>query len=106
QFRVLRPVVLDHVLATRIELVRDQRVERPFLTSAVTVHHHDLLRASGFRTADGAVDLLGVELATLVVRALLLLTVGLLPLDDSRHAFHVTDDEDLHWVATAAGVLP
>src|SRR5205807_888631 len=105
QLGVLGPVVLHDELAVRVELVGNEGVERPFLARAVTVHDHDVLRARGLRAAHGSVDLLGVELAPFVVRALLLRAVGLLPLDDARDALHVADDEDLHSAVTAAGVL-
>src|SRR6266540_3122353 len=93
---VLGPVVLDDVLAVRVELVRDQRVERPLLARAVAVHNDDLLGAGCLRAADGRIDLFGVELAPLVVGLLFLHAIRLLPLDDPGDAFHVADDEDLH----------
>ena len=71
----------------------------------MTVHHDDFIGAAGPRSAHGRVDLLGVELAALVVGAFLLAPVRLLPLDDAGDAFHVADDEDLHFAPTAAGVL-
>ena len=64
---VLGPVLLDDVLAVRVEEIRDERVERPLLAGAVAVHDDDLRRSRGLRAADGGVDLLGVELAALVV---------------------------------------
>src|SRR3954447_7977411 len=57
---VLRPLVVDHVLAVRVELVGDQRVERPAFACAVAVHDDDLGRARGPRPAHSRVELTGV----------------------------------------------
>jgi hypothetical protein len=110
KLRVLRPVVLHHVLARGIELVGNKRVEGPLAARAMTVHDDDLLRPSGLRPTHRRVDLLRIEITSLVVGALLLRSVRLLPLDDSGDAFHVAEDEDLHEpasvpTATATGVL-
>ena len=96
QLGVLRPVVLNHVLTSSIELVRDERVEGPLPACAVAVHDDDLGRACRTGTTHRRIDLLGVQLTPFVIRALLLRSVRLLPLDDPGDAFHVADDEDLH----------
>src|SRR6185503_181540 len=59
---VLGPLVLDDELAVRVEVLRDQRVERVAAARAVAVHGDDLGRAGRLRPAYGRVDLLGVEL--------------------------------------------
>ena len=94
ELRVLRPLVLHDPLAVGVELVRDQRVERPALACAVAVHDDDLRRAGGLRAAHARVDLLGVELAAFLVERLA--AGDLLPLDDPGDALHVTDDVDAH----------
>ncbi len=76
QLCVFRPVVLDDVLAGRVELVRDQGIEGPLAARAVTVHDHDLGRAGGLRASNGGVDLLGVQLAAFVVGTFLHGSVG------------------------------
>ena len=91
---VLRPFVLHDELAVRVELFGNQRVERPALTRAVTVHDDDLRRAGSLRAAHGRVDLAGVEAASLLVHRVA--ARHLLPLDDPGDALHVADDEDLH----------
>ena len=50
-----------------IELLRDQRVERPALARAVAVHDDDLGRAAGLGAANRGVDLAGVEPAPFLV---------------------------------------
>ena len=67
---VLGPLLLDDVLAARVEQVGDQRVEVVRAAGAVAVHDDDLGRAGRLRAAHGRVDLLGVEDAALVVRLL------------------------------------
>ena len=91
---VLRPLVLDDVLAVGVELLGDQRVERPPLAGAVTVHHDDLRRPGSLRAAHGRVDLARVEAAPFLVHRVA--ACHLLPLHDAGDAFHVADDEDLH----------
>src|SRR5215218_2969178 len=91
---VLRPLVLDHELAGRVELLGDQRVERPPLARAVTVHDDDLGRAGSLRPADGRVDLAGVEAAALLEHRVP--AVALLPLRDPGDALHVGHDENSH----------
>jgi len=91
-FDVLRPLVLDDVFAVRIEFLRHQRVERPPLTGAVTVHHYDLGRAAGLRPPDGGVDLTGVEPAPFLVHRVA--AGDLVEPHDSGDAFHVGNDED------------
>src|SRR4029077_13514864 len=91
---VLGPFLLHDVLAVRVEVLRQQRVEVVPLASAVAVHHHDLGRAACLRAADGGVDLLRVELAAFFVECLA--GVRLLGPDDPGDAFHVADDKDLH----------
>jgi len=77
-----------------IELVGDERVEVEVTARAVTVHDDDLRCASGLRPANGGVDLLGVELAALVVERLV--AARLSPPDDARHALDVADDVNAH----------
>src|SRR5262249_47680459 len=89
-----RPLALDDVLAVGIELVRDQRVERPALPRAVTVHYHDLGRAGSLRAAHRRVDLVRVEPPPFLVQ--LLATRDLLPLHDPGNALHVADHVDAH----------
>ena len=91
---VLGPLVLDDVLAVRVELLGKQRVERPPFAGAVAVHDDDLGRAGGLRAAHGRVDLAGVEAAPLLVHRMA--ARDLLPPDDAGDALHVRDDEDLH----------
>ena len=91
---VLGPLVLDDVLAVRIELVGDERVEGPALARAVAVHDDDLGRSRGLRASHGRVDLPRVEPAAFLVHRLA--APHLLPLDDPRDAFHVADDVHAH----------
>ena len=91
---VLGPLVLNDPLAARVELLREQRVERPALPGAVAVHDDDLGGACGARASHGGVDLLRVELAAFLVERLA--AVHLLPLDDSGDTLHVADHEDAH----------
>ena len=91
---VLGPLVLHDELAVGIELLRDQRVERPALACAVAVHDDDLRRARRLRAADGRVDLAGVEAAALLVHRVA--ARHLLPLDDAGDSLHIGDDEDFH----------
>ena len=91
---VLGPLVLDDELAVGIEILGDERVERPSLPGAVAIHDNDLGGARGFGAAHGRVDLLRVELAALLVQRL---AAGrLLPLHDAGDALHVRDDVDAH----------
>src|SRR5919106_2142572 len=92
--RVLGPLVLDDPLAVRVEQLGHEGVERPALARPVAVHDHDLVGARRLRAAHRRVDLLGVELARLLVERLA--AVDLLPLDDAGDALHVADDEDPH----------
>src|SRR5207237_9408677 len=57
ELRVLRPLLLDDVFATRIKQVWNERVERPALPGAVTVHDDDLGRTGGPRAAHCRVGL-------------------------------------------------
>src|SRR5918996_2415755 len=91
---VLRPLVLHDPLAVGVEELRDERVERPALARPVAVHDDDLVGARRLRASYCGVDLLGVELARLLVERLA--AVHLLPLDDARDALHVADHEDPH----------
>src|SRR5918996_463748 len=91
---VLRPLVLHDPLAVVVEELRDERVERPALARPVAVHDDDLAGARRLRASYCGVDLLGVELARLLVERLA--AVHLLPLDDARDALHVADHEDPH----------
>ena len=91
---VLRPVLLHDVLAVGVEEIGDERVERPLLAGAVTVHDDDLRRARGLCAADRGVDLLGVELAALVVHRGA--AERLAAPDDPGDAFHVADHVDAH----------
>ena len=94
EVRVLGPVVLDDELAVGVEQLRLERVERPLLAGAVAVHDDDLGRARRLRAAHGGVDLLGVELAALVVERQAAARLG--ALDDPGDALHVGDDVDAH----------
>src|SRR6266540_6645959 len=92
--RVARPLVLHDELAGRIELVRDERIERPALARAVAVHHHDLGRAGRLGAPNSGVDLLRIEAPPLLVHRRAAL--DLLPLDDAGDTLHVADDVDSH----------
>src|SRR5439155_10281221 len=76
-----------------------ERVEAPCLAGAVAVHDDDLRRPSRAGAAHRRVDLLGVQTAALLVHRIA--ARRLLPLDDSGHALHVADHEDLHRNATS-----
>src|SRR4029079_1561284 len=70
------------------------RVELDVPGMAVAVHDDDLGRAGLLRTADGCVDLLGVELAGLLVERPV--ASCLFPPDDPGDALDVADDVNLH----------
>ena len=91
---VLRPLLLDDVLARGVEVLGDQRVEGVALAGAVAVHDDDLGRPGRLRTADGRVDLPGVELASLLEHGPS--RVRLVALDDPADALHVADDVNAH----------
>ena len=91
---VFGPLVLDDVLAVGVELLREQRVERPPFAGAVAVHDDDLGRARRLRAAHGRVDLAGVEAASLLVHRVA--ARDLLPPDDPGDSLHVRHDEDPH----------
>src|SRR5262249_16408685 len=88
------PLALDDELAALVELVGDQRVERPALARAVTVHDDDLGRAARERAPDGRVYLLRVQPPALLVERLA--PGDLLPVGDAGNALHVADDGDAH----------
>ena len=71
----------------------------PPLAGAVAVHDDDLGRPGRLRAAHRRVDLLGVQLAPLLVHRLA--ACGLLRLDDPD-ALHVADDVHLHTVSLSA----
>ena len=96
EVRVLRPLLLHDELAVGVELLGNQRVERPVLPGAMAIHDDDLCCTRFLHTAHGSVDLFGVQLPALVVRDIAGGSVRLRPLDDPGDAFHVADDEDLH----------
>ena len=79
---VLGRLLLDDELAPLVELLGDQRVERPALAGAVAVHDDHLGRAAGAGAAHRGVDLLGVELSPLLVERLA--AGDLLPVRDAR----------------------
>ena len=80
ELRVARPLLLHDPLAVLVQQLRHERVEGPAAARAVAVHHDDLGRASRLRAAYGRVDLLGVELAALLVHRVA--AARLLRLDD------------------------
>ena len=96
ELRVTRPLLLDDELAVGVELLGDQRVEREAAAGAVAVHDDDLRRSGRLRAAHGGVDVLRVELATLLEQRLA--GVGLLPPSDAGDALHVADHVDSHGV--------
>ena len=94
QLGIARPLLLDDPLAVLVQKLRHERVERPAAAGAVAVHDDDLGRPACLRAADGGVDLLGIELAALLVHRVT--AARLLRLDDPGDALHVADDVDAH----------
>ncbi len=94
QLGVARPGVMCDPVAVRVEQLGNQRVECPAATGAVAIHDDDLGGAGGLGAAHRRVDLLGVELAALLVHRRT--TVDLLPHDDAADSLHVTHDQYAH----------
>src|SRR4029450_2006744 len=94
ELRVLRPFVLDDVLAVGVELFRQQRVEGVALAGAVAVHDDDLGAGRGFGTPHRGVDLMRVELAALLVERLA--RAPLVAPDRSRGPPEGARDEEHH----------
>src|SRR5207247_4868139 len=92
--RVLRPLLLDDVLARGVELLGEQRVERVALAGCVAGPDDDLRRSGRLRTADRRIDLPGVELAPLFDPGPA--RVRLVALDDPADPVHVAADVNAH----------